>query len=897
MLDKGTKVAGYEIEGILGHGGMGVVYEARQLSLGRTVALKILAGTLGMDPTFKDRFRHEGRIQAALDHPNIVTIFEAGEWEDTLFIAMRLVRGPNLKEMIIGRELEGARTLRILRPIAEALDSAHEAGLIHRDIKPQNILVGSRDRAYLADFGLTKGIDDAGLTQTGQFVGTIDYIAPEQIRGEQATAACDIYALSAVLYECLSGAVPYPKPSDAAVMYAHLSEPPPLVTDQRPELPPNLDEVICKGMDKDPAGRFKAATGLIDEAERALGKRVRAVITPPGPIEGPEEAGIREKEARVPTRPERVRRQPVPDPSPAGAAPTTPGTALAPAAAAAATAAAATAAGATAAGAKTGPEATAPPAVAAPDDPTVAVPAVPPPGDPGVTGPGDATVAVPVVQPPGDPGVAGPGDATVAVPVVQPPADPTVESRAVPAPADPTIEARAVPAPADPAVESRAVPAPADPTVEHQAVPAPADPTIEARAVPAPADPTVETRAVTPPADPTVETRAVTPPADPTVETRAATPAAAPPLSTRSEDSTADLTSPPTAAMPAAERGRRGSSVSAPTGGAAVPADIAARDQVPPRERRTSSRLPWIAMVAALVIGGVVGYLLGKPADEPAPPRAADTGLSSSTTAGALNVRFPGSWERRGEAPTIPGLKLNDQVALGPGASDDQGVVVGMSDATGPLLLPTPFLASLGESLRKGDRVKLGELEAIRYEGLESNGFDGSLTVFAAPTSGGVATVACFAPPGSGQAFRPDCERVAGSLAVDGETALPVGADPAYGKDLDRVVTALNTRRKAGRDVLAKARTPRAQSQAAAALADTYALAGADLRGVASGPVTAPANDAIAKALQNGATAYKGLAKASKPAAFRRASARVKNAEARVDARLAALKALGYDVG
>ena len=214
--------------------------------------------------------------------------------------------------MIIARELEGARTLRILRPIAEALDSAHEAGLIHRDIKPQNILVGSRDHAYLADFGLTKGIDDAGLTQTGQFVGTIDYIAPEQIQGEPATGACDIYALTAVLYECLTGTVPYPKPSDAAVMYAHLSEPPPLVTDQRPELPPNLDEVICKAMDKEPKARYASATELVDAAERALGKRVRAVITPPGPIEGPEEAGIREKEARVPTRPERVRRHPEP---------------------------------------------------------------------------------------------------------------------------------------------------------------------------------------------------------------------------------------------------------------------------------------------------------------------------------------------------------------------------------------------------------------------------------------------------------------------------------------------------------------------------------------------------------------------------------------------------------
>ena len=386
MLENGTKVAGYEIEGILGHGGMGVVYEARQLALGRKVALKILAGTLGMDPSFKERFRNEGRIQAAIDHPHIVTVFEAGEWEDSLFIAMRLVRGPNLKEMIIARELEGARTLRILRPIAEALDAAHEAGLIHRDIKPQNILVGSRDRAYLADFGLTKGIDDAGLTQTGQFVGTIDYISPEQIRGETTTSACDIYALAAVLYECLTGAVPYPKPSDAAVMYAHLSEPPPLVTEQRPELPPNLDEVICKAMDKDPGARHPSASAMIDDAEKALGKRVRAVITPPGPIEGPEEAGIREREARVPTRPERLRQPPAPE--------TTPGAAPAVAAQAGPPTVAARAA--TAAPPAAAPEESAPDIAAQAAPPTVAAPAVRP--EEPVAEPASPTMASPAVE-------------------------------------------------------------------------------------------------------------------------------------------------------------------------------------------------------------------------------------------------------------------------------------------------------------------------------------------------------------------------------------------------------------------------------------------------------------------------------------------------------------------
>ena len=881
MLDKGTKVAGYEIEGILGHGGMGVVYEARQLSLGRTVALKILAGTLGMDPSFKERFRHEGRIQAALDHPHIVTIFEAGEWDDSLFIAMRLVRGPNLKEMIIARELEGARTLRILRPIAEALDSAHEAGLIHRDIKPQNILVGSRDRAYLADFGLTKGIDDAGLTQTGQFVGTIDYIAPEQIRGEPATGACDIYALSAVLYECLTGTVPYPKPSDAAVMYAHLSEPPPLVTDQRPELPPNLDEVICKAMDKDPKARYASATELVDAAERALGKRVRAVITPPGPIEGPEEAGIREKEARVPTRPERLRRhpEPVPDPAPAPAAPTTPGVSP-PAPALAPAAAAATAAGATVA-ATSGPQASSAAPVAQPADPSVESGAVAQPADPGVESgavaqPADPTVASPAVRP--EASVAAPADPTVASPAVRP-------EDSVAAPADPTV--------ASPAVRPEdSVAAPADPTVASPAV-RPED------SIAAPADPTVASPAVRPqesgPADPTVASPAVRP-----EESRSEV--APPPQRSRPEDTTADLTSPPTVAMPAAERGASGrrlreSRVSAPTaGGPAVPVDIPARDKPPRRERATPSRFPWAVAAVALVIAAVAGYFLGKPDEKTAPPPA-DTGLSSSTTAGALNLRFPGSWERRGEAPKIPGLALKDQVAVGPGGSQGQGVIAGMSDATGPRLLPAGFVAGLSEPPRPADRVKLGKLEALRYEGLEADGFGGrALTVFAAPTGGGVATLACFAPPGGGAAFRADCERVAGSLAVDGETAYPVGADPAYGKDLNRVFTALDKRRTAGRTALAGASSPAGQRQAAAALADAYALARADLGGVESGPVTAQAHAAIGKALGGAAAAYRRLSNAKRPAGFRRVTRNVRRAEARVQARLAGLKALGYDV-
>ena len=301
-MQPGTEVAGYRIESRLGHGGMGIVYEATQLSLNRRVALKILSPQFGADELFRLRFRREGEIQAAIDHPHIVTVYEAGELDDGLFLAMRLVRGGTLKDMIIARQLEGVRTLRLLGPIADALDAAHAAGLTHRDIKPQNILVGAREHPYLADFGLTKRDNESALTRPGRFVGSIDYISPEAIRGEPTSPASDIYSLAAVLFECLAGVVPYPRRSDAAVLYSHLSDPSPLLTDQRPDLPPALDQVIARGMAKDPADRHGRASELIRDAERAFGRRVLAVITPPGPVETAAEIGLREADARVSTQ-------------------------------------------------------------------------------------------------------------------------------------------------------------------------------------------------------------------------------------------------------------------------------------------------------------------------------------------------------------------------------------------------------------------------------------------------------------------------------------------------------------------------------------------------------------------------------------------------------------------
>jgi hypothetical protein len=273
VLAQGTIVAGYRVDGVLGEGGMGTVYRATQLSLNRVVALKLLAQELSDDAGFRSRFEREGQLQAGLDHQHIVTVYEAGQTEHGLFLAMRLIAGPTLKELILGGQLTARRALRILAQVANALDEAHAAGLIHRDVKPHNILIGRDDHTYLCDFGLIKSPDDSeSLTGTGQFMGTIDYVSPEQIQGEPATAASDCYSLCAVLFESLTGQVPFLRPNEAATLHAQVVTPPPKATDLRPELPPAIDAVIAAGMAKDPAARPASAAELIRDASAALSR-------------------------------------------------------------------------------------------------------------------------------------------------------------------------------------------------------------------------------------------------------------------------------------------------------------------------------------------------------------------------------------------------------------------------------------------------------------------------------------------------------------------------------------------------------------------------------------------------------------------------------------------------
>jgi serine/threonine-protein kinase len=273
MLESGVIVAGdFRIDGVVGDGGMGVVYRATQLSLERTVALKLITAALSQDIAFRERFRREGRIQANLEHPHIIDVYAAGESEFGLFLAMRLVHGPSLSDLVGTPGLTVHRTVRLLTQIASALDAAHDVGLIHRDIKPHNILIDQRrDHSYLADFGVTKARGTPGLTQVGQRVGTLAYMAPEQFRGQEATEESDIYALGGVVYESFVGTVPYPMPTEASIISAHLSEPVPRITEHRPELPQMLDDVIRKAMAKEPEDRYSSASKLMADVALAVG--------------------------------------------------------------------------------------------------------------------------------------------------------------------------------------------------------------------------------------------------------------------------------------------------------------------------------------------------------------------------------------------------------------------------------------------------------------------------------------------------------------------------------------------------------------------------------------------------------------------------------------------------
>ncbi|MGP0038729.1 MAG: protein kinase domain-containing protein [Solirubrobacteraceae bacterium] len=654
---------------MLGRGGMGVVYRATQLSLGRVVALKLLAAELSEDPGFRARFQREAKLQAALEHEHIVPVYEAGQTDDGLFMAMRLIDGPTLKDLILEGQLDPRRSLRILAQVAQALDAAHDAGLIHRDIKPQNILIEQGDRVYLADFGLIKAPDEARLTDTGQFIGTIDYVSPEQIQGEPATAASDTYALAAVLYECLTGQVPFLRANEAAVIHAHVVQPPPRVTELCPDLPPAIDEVIGAGMAKDPPARPASAVAMIRQAVLALAL-------------GPQTAGG----AQV------TRLTPLPE--------------------------------------------------------------MPDTGDASRGEGAIATVAS--AGAPGENALAAPDASTVPAAVATKPA-------ASPSPL-------AEPATADGAAASSV----------------------------------------------TVERRATRP-----------------------------------------------------------------------------SRLGPIALVAVLAVAAiVVGFLVGNSGSSSNAPS-----FTNSATVGPIQLRYPAGWQVGAALPAIPGISFTTPVVLGRspgGAGLTAGVVAA---AAGPTLLAPAFRSKVTGALPTPAPVKLGAVEAYRYSGLQVAGLPGTVTLYAAPTSAGTVTLACWSSSAAASTFQTDCGEVAATLRLLGATAYPLGPSAAYGHQLSATLDRLRTDTTGPLAALGAAKTPAAQATAARQLAAAYAAAAHSLRGTTVSPLLRDAQSAIVASLTRLSGAYTqaaAAAKSSSTTAYNRAGQAVDSASATLGGALRSLRGLGY---
>jgi hypothetical protein len=291
----GDEFAGYRLRAVLGRGGMSTVYQAENPRLGNVIALKVLAPELASDDVFRTRFLEESRIAAAMNHPHVIPIHDMGSGDGLLYIAMRCVSGTDLRQMISkrGRLLPDTAVF-LLSQAARALDAAHRRGLVHRDVKPGNLLVergnedagAEPDHLYLADFGITKpAIGRSGLTSSGQFLGTIDYVAPEQIRGLSVLGMADQYSLGCVLYECLTGRVPFEKDLDAAIIWAHVEEAPTPATALRPDLPTAIDEVFDRVLAKQPGDRYASCREFMTAARSALRVPETAAAARPSPAD------------------------------------------------------------------------------------------------------------------------------------------------------------------------------------------------------------------------------------------------------------------------------------------------------------------------------------------------------------------------------------------------------------------------------------------------------------------------------------------------------------------------------------------------------------------------------------------------------------------------------------
>jgi serine/threonine protein kinase len=277
-LALGSVFAGCRVEELISHGDMGVVYRAEELALQRRVALKLILPEYSQDKHFRERFERESMVAAAIDHPNVIPIFDAGDEDGVLYITMRLVEGTDLRALIAAEgRIEPLRAARIVRQVGAALDAAHARGMLHRDVKPPNVLLAREDHVYLSDFGLAKRVDAVGgLTRQGSIVARAEYVAPEQILNEPVDARADIYALGCLLFEALTGEAPFARWEKGPAALAHLDAPRPSPVELCPDLPREFDDVVHRAMAKDPSERYPSAGDLGQAALVAAGGLRRA---------------------------------------------------------------------------------------------------------------------------------------------------------------------------------------------------------------------------------------------------------------------------------------------------------------------------------------------------------------------------------------------------------------------------------------------------------------------------------------------------------------------------------------------------------------------------------------------------------------------------------------------
>jgi serine/threonine protein kinase len=862
-------VGRYEILREVGRGGMAMVYLARQTDLDRFVALKELAAFHASDAAFAQRFLRESRVAGSLSHPNIVTVHDYFEHDGTPYIAMEYVERGSLRPFV--GEMSLAQIGGVLEGLLAGLAQAEQHGIVHRDLKPENLMVTSDGRIKIADFGIAKATNQlqtgAFLTATGTTVGTPTYMAPEQAMAQDIGPWTDLYSVGCMAFEMFTGKVPF-HDSDApmAILLRHVNEPIPPVKSVDDSIDSGLSDWVERLLVKDPKARTQSANEAWDDFEELiigllgprwrrsarLSGRTQHLDTPkpltPAPFDGAPTGEAASDEFKSFVRGEPVEETPgpaTPPPADMPAGPLEPGPIDVP----------------------TGPP-TPPPLTPVQESGFVTF---------GAPAPADADEA-PAAPPADEPAPAAApeapvDDATGFVTFGAPaPPDEAVADAAV-APADDRI--------ADEATEDEAV-AEEAPGFETYVAPPPLRPPTGEPPPPAAAPPAVEPPAAAPapPVEPP-DLPPVPPAAPPIGEPPAAAPARAP-----EPVAAADLGA---TVMPEALKREHEAAEAAPTA---------------PRER--PSRAFPIAVGGAVVAAIVAGVLIGGSGGS-----GGGDGSDSSTPVtpaegGTLQLKVPADYAALASAPALPGLELADGAAYAPGGKDGgRAVAFGQGTANDSTLLPSEFRGAAGlESGEVPDRtaVKLGPdgLEAYRYEGLQLTGIDRRVTVYASPTSEGVATVACLAPPADAAAFKGDCEAIANTLQLSSGTPFPVGPNQAYADTLGATLAKLGDQVAKGRKALGKDRTTfRAQAAAARDIQSAYVAAAKQMKNAEISPADRTINATLVQRLNAAAVPWKRAAAAAAKKdkrGFSQSGSAIKRTQQQLAQTVAGFEKAGYEI-